>query len=124
MDDFVEAGYEVHVNLSPVIVHEGWLAEWAELLDQVADGTSVRTRAQLAAEVIFLTHNQDLHEVNLGWHPRGEELLWRPDLQQPKRSQNGQLNVRYRTGWKGRWVQQLTDLVAEKLPECHVRYAF
>ena len=124
MDAFVEAGYEVHVNLSPVIVHEGWLEEWAELLEQVADGTSARTRAQLAAEIIFLTHNQDLHEVNLGWHPRGEELLWRPDLQQPKRSQNGQLNVRYRTGWKGRWVQQLTDLLAEKLPECRVRYAF
>ncbi|MDT0188010.1 spore photoproduct lyase family protein [Microbacterium sp. ARD31] len=124
MDAFVEAGYEVHVNLSPVIVHEGWLEEWAELLEQVADGTSARTRAQLAAEIIFLTHNQDLHEVNLGWHPRGEELLWRPDLQQPKRSQNGQLNVRYRTGWKGRWVQQLTDLLADKLPECRVRYAF
>ncbi|WP_307861964.1 spore photoproduct lyase family protein [Nocardioides sp. SYSU D00065] len=124
MDDFVEAGYEVHINLSPVIVHETWLQEWAELLEQVADGTSARTRAQLAAEVIFLTHNDDLHQVNLGWHPRGEELLWRPDLQQPKRSQSGQANVRYRAGWKGRWVQQLTDLLAEKLPECRVRYAF
>ena len=124
MDDFVDAGYEVHVNLSPVIVHEGWLEEWAELLQQVADGTSARTRAQLAAEVIFLTHNEDLHEVNLGWHPKGEEMLWRPDLQQPKRSQSGQVNVRYRTGWKGRWVQQLTDLVAQTLPECRVRYAF
>jgi DNA repair photolyase len=124
MDDFVEAGYEVHLNLSPVIVHEHWLEEWAGLLEQVADGTSARTRAQLAAEVIFLTHNQQLHEVNLGWHPRGEDVLWRPDLQQAKRSQNGQTNVRYRTGWKGRWVQQLTDLVAEKLPECRIRYAF
>jgi spore photoproduct lyase family protein len=124
LDDFVDAGYEVHLNLSPVIVHETWLAEWAELLEQVADGTSARTRAQLAAEIIFLTHNDQLHEVNLGWHARGEDLLWRPDLQQPKRSQNGQLNVRYRTGWKGRWVQQLADLVHEKLPECRVRYAF
>ncbi|MCF6379911.1 spore photoproduct lyase family protein [Nocardioides KLBMP 9356] len=124
MDDFVEAGYEVHVNLSPVIVHENWLEEWAELLQQVADGTSPRTRAQLAAEIIFLTHNEDLHQVNLGWHPKGEELLWRPDLQQVKRSQSGQVNVRYRTGWKGRWVQQLTDLVATTLPECRVRYAF
>ena len=124
MDDFVEAGYEVHVNLSPVIVHEGWLEEWAELLEQLADGTSARTRAQLAAEIIFLTHNEGLHEVNLGWHPRGEELLWRPDLQEGKRSQSGQHNVRYRAGWKGRWVRQLTDLLAEKLPECRVRYAF
>jgi spore photoproduct lyase family protein len=124
LDDFVAAGYEVHLNLSPVIVHETWLADWSELLDQVVDGTRPETRRQLAAEIIFLTHNEGLHQVNLGWHPKGEEVLWRPDLQQPKRSENGQTNVRYRTGWKGRWVQQLVDLLGEKLPECRVRYAF
>jgi len=124
IDDFVDAGYEVHLNFSPVIVGEDWLADWAELLDQIADGTSDATKAQLAAEIIFLTHNEDLHDVNLGWHPKGEDLLWRPDLQQLKRSQSGQWNVRYRSPWKGRWVQQLTDLVADKLPACRVRYAF
>lgn len=124
LDDFVEAGYEVHLNFSPVIVYEGWLDDWAELLDQIADGANERTRRQLAAEIIFLTHNEGLHDVNLGWHPKGEELLWRPDLQQLKRSQSGQWNVRYKTLWKGRWVQQLTDLLAVKLPTCRVRYAF
>jgi spore photoproduct lyase family protein len=124
MDDFVEAGYEVHLNLSPVVVHEGWLEGWAELFEQLDDGIGEATKRQLAAEVIFLTHNEGLHEVNLGWHPRGEELLWRPDLQQAKRSESGQLNVRYRTGWKGQWVGRLTDLMAEKLPYCRVRYAF
>jgi spore photoproduct lyase len=53
LDSFVEAGYEVHLNLSPVIVHENWLADWADLLEQVADSTTERTRAQLAAEIIF-----------------------------------------------------------------------
>src|SRR5690606_41293897 len=77
----------------------------------------------LAAEVIFLTHNDRLHEVNLGWHPKAEELLWRPDLQQPKRSQTGGRNVRYRTGRKGRYVAALTGLIAERLPFCRVRYA-
>jgi spore photoproduct lyase len=124
LDDFVAAGYQVHLNFSPVIVHENWLADWAELLTQIADGTNDRTRAQLAAEIIFLTHNEGLHEVNLGWHPKAEDLLWRPDLQQLKRSQNGQWNVRYKTPWKGRWVQQLTDLIGETLPECRIRYAF
>src|SRR3712207_6852774 len=49
---------------------------------------SPAAKAQAAAEVILLTHNADLHEVNLGWHPQAEDLLWRPDLQQPKRSQD------------------------------------
>ena len=90
----------------------------------MADALSPAARAQIAAEVIFLTHNEALHEVNLGWHPRGEELIWRPDIQEAKRSQSGQANVRYRTGWKGRWVGQLTDLMAERMPYCRVRYAF
>ncbi|MEZ0340473.1 spore photoproduct lyase family protein [Mycobacterium sp. pV006] len=124
LDDFVDAGYEVHLNFSPVVVHENWLAEWSELLEQIADNTSERTKRQLAAEIIFLTHNEALHEVNLGWHPAGEELLWRPDLQQAKRSQSGQWNVRYKTPWKGRWVAQLTDLIGATLPDCRIRYAF
>ena len=124
IDDFVEAGYEVHVNLSPVVVRDGWLAAWAELLEQLDGGIGPAAKAQLAAEVIMMTHNRELHQVNLGWHPKAEELLWRPDLQQPKRSQNGGWNVRYRTGDKGRYVDRLTGLIAERAPYCRVRYAF
>src|SRR5690606_21092592 len=124
IDDFVAAGYEVHVNLSPVVVRDGWLEDWAELLEQLGDGIGPAARAQLAAEVIFLTHNDRLHEVNLGWHPKAEEVLWRPDLQQPKRSQTGGWNVRYRTGHKGRYVAALTDLIEQRLPFCRIRYAF
>ena len=124
IDDFVAAGYEVHVNFSPVVVREGWLDDWRELLDQLDAGIGPAARAQLAAEVIFLTHNRELHEVNLGWHPRAEELLWRPELQQPKRSQSGGWNVRYRTGSKGRYVAALTGLIAERTPYCRIRYAF
>ncbi|NAZ87141.1 spore photoproduct lyase family protein [Kineococcus sp. T90] len=124
LDDFVAAGYEVHVNLSPVVVAEGWLEQWARLLDQLGDATSAATKQQLAAEVIFLTHNERLHEVNLGWHPRAEELLWRPAMQESKRSEHGGANVRYRTGDKGRYVRQLLDLVAERAPYLDVRYAF
>jgi spore photoproduct lyase family protein len=124
LDDFVAAGYEVHVNLSPVIVYDGWLDDWRRLLLDLGDATSEATKEQLAAEVIFLTHNEALHEVNLGWHPKAEDLLWRPEVQEPKRSQNGAANVRYRTGTKGRWVRELTDLIAATAPYLRVRYAF
>ncbi|WP_432484007.1 spore photoproduct lyase family protein [Kineococcus esterisolvens] len=124
LDDFVAAGYEVHVNLSPVVVTDGWLQQWARLLDQLGEATNEATKRQLAAEVIFLTHNERLHEVNLGWHPRAEELLWRPELQERKRSEHGGVNVRYRTGQKGRHVRQLLDLIAERAPYLDVRYAF
>lgn len=124
VNDFVDAGYEVHLNFSPVIVADGWLDAWAELFDQIDGGLSAAAKRQLACEVIFLTHNEALHEVNLGWHPRGEQVLWRPDVQQAKRSQSGQWNVRYKTGLKGGYVNSLTSLLAGKLPYCRVRYAF
>jgi DNA repair photolyase len=124
VDDFVEAGYEVHLNLSPVVLREGWEADWAQLLRQLDDTLSPAAKAQAAAEVIMLTHNRDLHEVNLGWHPKAEDLLWRPDLQQPKRSQNGQWNVRYRNDVKRAGVERLQELVAHHAPWLRIRYAF
>jgi spore photoproduct lyase len=124
IDDFVEAGWEVHVNFSPVIVADGWLEEWRELFERLDAGLSERAKAQLSCEVIFLTHNEQLHEVNLGWHPKAEEVLWRPDLQEDKISQNGALNVRYRSGAKRGYLAQFRALLAETLPYCDIRYAF
>ena len=124
IDDFVAAGYEVHVNFSPVIVVPGWQEEWRQLFRQLADGIGPAAKAQLACEVIMLTHNAALHEVNLGWHPKAEEVLWQPGLQEPKRSENGAINVRYRASEKRGYLQQLLAILAEELPFCRVRYAF
>ncbi|WP_280312964.1 spore photoproduct lyase family protein [Nocardia abscessus] len=124
IDDFVAAGYEVHVNFSPVVVRPGWEEDWAELLDELSDGTGSAFKAQAAAEIIMLTHNEQLHELNLGWHPKSEDLLWRPEIQQAKRSQSGMWNVRYRNNVKAAGVETLTDLIAQRAPWLTVRYAF
>ncbi|MHA7240330.1 spore photoproduct lyase family protein [Arthrobacter sp. TMS1-12-1] len=124
INDFVEAGYEVHVNFSPVIITPGWQEDWRELFDQLDAALSPAARKQLAAEVIFLTHNQQLHEVNLGWHPQAEEILWRPDLQETKQSQNGFTNVRYVAYDKRGYLDEFLRLAAERLPYCRIRYAF
>jgi spore photoproduct lyase family protein len=124
VDDFVAAGYEVHLNLSPVVLREGWEADWTELLQQLDDVLSPASKAQAAAEVILLTHNAGLHEVNLGWHPRAEEVLWRPEVQEPKRSQNGQDNVRYRADVKRAAVARLRGLIGRHAPWLTIRYAF
>ncbi|WP_329469369.1 spore photoproduct lyase family protein [Streptomyces sp. NBC_01723] len=122
--DFLDAGYEVHFNLSPVVVRPGWEEAWAELLRHLDDVLPERVRRQAAAEVIMLTHNRELHGVNQGWHPRAEEVLWRPELQEAKRSENGALNVRYRAGVKADAVARLRALVAAHAPWLRVRYAF
>ena len=118
------AGYEVHVNFSPVVLREGWEADWATLFEELDAVLPEQVKTQLAAEIIMLTHNDALHEVNLAWHPKAEALLWRPDLQEEKQSEGGQTNLRYRTGWKGRWIGRFRELLARHMPYCRVRYAF
>ncbi|MBB5692536.1 spore photoproduct lyase family protein [Muricoccus pecuniae] len=118
------AGYEMHLNFSPVVLREGWEAEWGELFAELDDVLPDQVKEGLAAEIIMLTHNQGLHEINLAWHPRAEELLWRPDIQEEKVSEGGGVNLRYRTGWKGRWLARFKELLAARMPYCRVRYAF
>ncbi|NED21254.1 spore photoproduct lyase family protein [Streptomyces sp. SID9913] len=122
--DFLDAGYEVHFNLSPVVLRDGWQPDWTELLTHLDDVLPARVKQQAAAEIIMLTHNQALHDVNLGWHPRAEEVLWRPDVQETKRSQNGDLNVRYALDVKRRAVAELRQLIDTHAPWLRVRYAF
>ena len=78
----------------------------------------------MATEIIFLTHNEQLHNVNMGWHPKAEEVLWRPDIQQVKYSQTGQRNVRYKNNLKRSIVDELVTLCHEIIPYCNIRYAF
>lgn len=124
IEDFLAAGYEVHVNFSPVILYEGWERDWRALFERIDDTLSQRAKDQLKCEVILLTHNAALHAVNLGWHPKAEELLWRPDIQEAKRSEGGGENLRYRSSWKGRWIARFRALLAERMPYCGIRYAF
>ena len=82
VDDFVRAGYEVHLNFSPVIVYDGWERDYQRLFEQVDAALSPAAKDQLRAEIIFLTHNKQLHEVNMQWHPKAEGYLWTPETQQ------------------------------------------
>lgn len=57
VDDFVRAGYEVHLNFSPVIVYPGWEQDWRLLFDQIDEGLSAPAKEQLRAEII-ISHAQ------------------------------------------------------------------
>ena len=125
INDFVDAGYEVHINFSPVIVYDGWeIGLHRAVREYWTRRCSAAAKEQLKAEVIFLTHNAALHEVNLRWHPSAEDWLWRPELQQKKLSQNGMWNLRYKVHEKRRYLETFLGTLAHTLPYCEVRYAF
>lgn len=121
---FHDAGWEVQLNFSPVVITEDWLERYDELVREIDDTIPDRVKRALACEVIFLTHNERLHKVNLGWHPTAEDYLWTPQNQEAKVSQGGGHNIRYRTGYKGRMVRAFLELLERRMPYCRVRYAF
>ncbi len=124
INEFYEAGYELNLNFSPVILTEDWEAEWRELFQMIDSSISEPVKRQLACEVIFLTHNAQLHAVNEQWHPRAEEVLWQPEIQESKVSEGGGENLRYKRGFKGGLVRRFEEILGFEMPYCRVRYAF
>lgn len=124
INDFYEAGYEVHVNFSPIIVYKGWLEDYRELFEQLNQLVHLKAKEQMSCEGIFLTHNQAQHETNLSINPRAEDLIWAPKIQESKRSQFGGLNVRYQYQRKAKWISEFKNLQQEVIPWCSIRYIF
>jgi spore photoproduct lyase len=123
---FLKAGYEVHLNFSPVIVHDNWLLYYTELFHSVA--VAAKTFGwnddRVKAEVIFLTHNNSKHIYNSLNDIPGEDLIWRPDIQESKTSQYGGENIRYKHDWKAEYIKEFIKLHDEIIPWNTIRYIF
>jgi spore photoproduct lyase len=122
IDKFIEAGYDVHINFSPVIVTQGWLQNYRALFEQV--NRFVKHQDKVKAEVIFLTHNEGKHEYNLTHSLPGERLLWNPAIQEDKVSQYGGKNIRYKHDLKAQYIKEWTELHDEIIPWNKIRYIF
>lgn len=121
---FVKAGYDVHVNFSPVIVTKEWLKEYEDLFKHLDLSVNPAIKKDVLAEVIFLTHNEKKHEVNLQVDPIGESLLWNPKIQERKISQYGGENIRYAKGFKAQRIEEFIELHDSIIPWNTIRYIF
>lgn len=122
IDRFIDAGYDVHINFSPVIVHPGWLEKYKELFELV--DKNVQYKDVVKAEVIFLTHNEAKHKYNVQHGLTGEELIWKPGLQETKTSQYGGENLRYAVKLKSKYIDDFKALHKEIIPWNTIRYIF
>jgi len=123
---FLDAGYEVHLNFSPVIVHDDWLDEYEYLLIRVKEHAMYNrwNTDTIKAEVIFLTHNKKKHEYNLEHKIPGEDLIWKPEIQETKISQYGGENIRYVSSDKSRYIEEFRKLHGDIIPWNTIRYIF
>ena len=121
---FIEAGYDVHVNFSPVILYKNWLEDYADLFHMLDDYVDYPYKKDVLAEVIFLTHNEDKHLTNMENHPETEKQLWVPKIQEVKTSQYGGKNIRYRAGLKRKYINKFIELHDSIIPWNKIRNIF
>jgi len=124
INNFIEAGYDVHINFSPVIVNNDWLKQYRILFEGIDGFVDNKYKDRVKAEVIFLTHNKDKHQYNLDNYLPGEELLWTPANQEDKVSQYGGTNIRYKHNLKNQYIKEWTALHDEIIPWNTIRYIF
>jgi len=122
IDAFTFAGYEVHVNFSPIIVYDGWLNDYFELF-RLMD-KYIEIKENVLAECIFLTHNFERHTLNLKNHPQTEVDIWTPNIQETKTSQYGCENIRYNYKLKRDYINQFKELHSKIIPWNKIRYIF
>jgi spore photoproduct lyase len=122
VDRFIAAGYDVHLNFSPVVYYNGWEDDYVELFHLVDE--LVDNKESVKAEVIFLTHNENKHLYNMNHGLPGEDLLWTPDVQEAKTSEYGGMNIRYKSDLKSDMIAVFKDLHEYVIPWNQIRYIF
>lgn len=123
LNDLVKHDYEAHINLSPIIYYKDWLKDYESLFQQITDLTNNETKEQLYSECIFLTHNENLHKLNLSKNI-DDSLLWNPEIQESKFSQYGGENVRYEHNLKFDLIEQFKQLYSKYFDLQTIRYIF
>lgn len=124
INEFLEAGYEVHVNFSPVIYTLDWVEEYSKLFSLLDLLVKDEYKDQVKSEVILLTHNKEKHEYNLLNKIPGENLLWTPLIQENKISKYGGKNIRYKSDFKNQFINAFIELHNKIIPWNTIRYIF
>jgi spore photoproduct lyase len=121
---FYDAGYDVHINYSPIIASPKSKELYTELFGLVDKHIRDEIKPTVKAECIFLTHNEKMHQHNETNNCAGEELLWQPKWQESKTSEYGGKNIRYKWQMKNAMRNRFLNLMQTIVPWQEVRYIF
>ena len=124
VNDFYEAGYDVHLNYSPIIMYENFKTDYYKLFELVNNTIDPSIKSKVKAECIFLTHNKEMHEHNVKINAKGEEYLWFPKIQENKTSEYGGKNIRYRRDSKKQYIKDFKMLHNNVISWQKIRYIF
>tara|TARA_R100000315_G_scaffold38948_2_gene16593 strand:- start:1777 stop:2628 length:852 start_codon:yes stop_codon:yes gene_type:complete len=121
VNDFYEAGYDVHLNYSPIVVYKDYIKDYIKLFKLVDEIVDESIKNKVKAECIYLTHNEKMHSIN---SEDAKDLLWKPEIQEKKTSNYGNVNIRYKYKLKRKYIEDFIQAHDNALPWQEVRYIF
>tara|TARA_R110002020_G_scaffold172320_3_gene362617 strand:- start:542 stop:1402 length:861 start_codon:yes stop_codon:yes gene_type:complete len=124
VNDFYQAGYDVHLNYSPIIMYDNFTKDYRELFKLVDSIIDKSIQKEVKAECIFLTHNKKMHDYNMLTNTKGEEYLWTPEFQENKISQYGGSNIRYNRFHKKKYIKAFESMHQDSIGWQEIRYIF
>jgi DNA repair photolyase len=123
VNKLVAAGFEVHINLSPIVVTEDYESEYQDLLRLIDDSLTQDAKDQLAYEVIFLTHTVGEFDAVKCYAPKAHDMMVHGPLDLvPKPNKANVLS--YSRSDKKRLKEQLRGWVSEITPYSRIRYNY
>ena len=70
-----EAGYKVGILIAPVVLLDNWKELYANMIEQLSDQLSARTKKQLFIEIIFMTYSFVHRAINREAFPNALDLF-------------------------------------------------
>ncbi len=123
VNKLVNAGFEVHINLSPIVITENFQKEYGELLQLINSTLEDNAKAQLAYEAIFLTHSEKLFEPMSCSVPKAHQMMVNGPLPLvPKWNKPNVLS--YSRQDKKQLKEIMNGLVHNYTPYSRIRYMF
>lgn len=119
----VDRGFEVHINLSPIVVTADFVEEYSQLLQLIDQSLSEQAKKQLAYEIIFLTHTTQQYDMVKAYAPKAHSMMAEgPISLVPKPSKPNVLS--YPVSNKKSLKNTLLDLIDKYTPYSRVRYFY
>lgn len=123
VSELVDAGFEVHINLSPVVVTENFIDEYTDLLNLIDATLTDKAKKQMAYEIIFLTHSEKMFEPINQSVPKAHNMMVNGPLKLvPKWNKPNVLSYSKRD--KNNLKEIMKGLITKITPYSRIRYMF
>ena len=123
VNDLVHAGFEVHINLSPIVITDNFKSEYSQLLSLINDKLTQQAKNQMAYEIIFLTHSEKMFNPISQCVPKAHNMMVNGPLKLvPKWNKPNVLS--YSKADKNVLKLEMRNMISKITPYSRIRYMF